>query len=251
MTKTQMEQFEQIIVDAKDFSRKGIAQIYDEIAKDVMNLPSDRLAQAILKQESPKVNEFILLIQKKLKEAICATIHCCGLSDAVATIIWANVMRHAGMPEVSLCRTQDVNSAKPASQKKAGPTREQKEEINRLAAQRSIGVGIAAAGLAAEIITCLIVPGWTGVSGIIKVTKVAGLMIIGTGIGTAASAHVRLEEINRLVEQYQKEEAKEELHEVIRQVCKHQAETNTQIICTWLDRIFDEVIRLCDLEMKK
>ena len=76
-------------------------------------------------------------------------------------------------------------------------------------------MGIAAAGLAAEIITCLIVPGWTGVSGIIKVTKVAGLVIIGTGVATAASAHVRMEEINRLVEQYQKEDAKEELYELI------------------------------------
>jgi uncharacterized membrane protein YidH (DUF202 family) len=185
-----------------------------------------------------------------VKESSCAAIHNCGLSDAVATIIWANVMRHTGMPEVSLCRTQDVNSARTASQK-TGPTREQKEEINRLAAQRTIGVGIAAAGLAAEIITCLIVPGWTGVSGIIKVTKVAGLVIIGTGVATAASAHVRMEEINRLVEQYQKEDAKEELYELIRQICRHQAETNIQIVCGWLDRIFEEVIRLCDLELKK
>lgn len=250
MTNTQMEQFEQIIAEAKNYSHKEIANIYQDIATSVMNLPSERIAQAILKQESPKVNEFILTLQKKVKEAICAAIHNCGLSEAVATIIWANVMRHTGMPEVSLCRTQDVNSARTASQK-TGPTREQKEEINRLAAQRTIGVGIAAAGLAAEIITCLIVPGWTGVSGIIKVTKVAGLVIIGTGVATAASAHVRMEEINRLVEQYQKEDAKEELYELIRQICRHQAETNIQIVCGWLDRIFEEVIRLCDLELKK
>jgi hypothetical protein len=60
-----------------------------------------------------------------------------------------------------------------------------------------------------------------------------------------------MEEINRLVEQYQKEDAKEELYELIRQICRHQAETNIQIVCGWLDRIFEEVIRLCDLELKK
>ena len=53
MESIQIEKFDQLFEEAKAYSQAEIARIYKGIAQDVLNQPPERLAQAILKQESP------------------------------------------------------------------------------------------------------------------------------------------------------------------------------------------------------
>ena len=249
MESIQIEKFDQLFEEAKAYSQAEIARIYKGIAQDVLNQPPERLAQAILKQESPKVNDFILQLQKRLKGSVCNAVVALGLSEAVAGIIWAKAMNQVEMPTVSLCKAQNVQAAMP-EQKKSGPTKEQKAEINRLTAQRNVSMGISATGLAVGVVTCLIVPGWTGISAVAKVTKVASVIVMGAGAAGTVMAQNKIVEINRIIDQMQQQApTKESFKEIVNKICEHQFAVNAKIICQWLDRIKKEIIELCHKEL--
>lgn len=251
MKSIQTEKLDQLFDEAKVYNQEQLSKIYSGIAAEVMKQPPERMAQGILKLESPKVNEFIQNLQKQMKEAVSEWVVASGLSEAVASIIWAKAMNLAQMPTVSLCKTKDVQPSMPEP-RKAGPTREQKDEINRLAAQRNVSIGVAATGLAVGVITCLIVPGWTGIAAVAKATKVASVIVVGAGTAGAVISQHKIEEINRIVAQLDNQApTREEVNQVVSQVCKHQCKTNIGIINAWLDRIKTAVIDLCNKELAK
>lgn len=249
MESIQIEKFDQLFEEAKAYSHAEISRIYLGIAQDVLNQPPERLAQSILKQESPKVNDFIFQFQKRLKGAVCNAVVASGLSEAVAGIVWAKAMNQVEMPTVSLCRYQNVQAAMP-EQKEPGPTKEQKTEINRLTAQRNMSMGITATGLAVGMVTCLIVPGWIGISAVAKATKVASVIVMATGAAGAVMAQNKIVEINRIIDQMQQyAPTKESFKEIVNKICEHQFVVNAKIICQWLDRIKKEIIELCCKEL--
>lgn len=226
-----------------------LEEIYQQIARSVMAQPPERLAQAVLQEESPKVNEYIRALRQSMKAEACKAMAECGLSEAAAGIVWANVMNKAGLPKVSLCQKQDVNVAPPSPGKRVGPDAKQKAEINRLEGTRNLGIGVAAIGLTAGIVTCLVVPGWTGLAG---VAKVASIVVVGAGVAGAAISQQHIQEINRIVNQVQKEApSRPDRREVVSQVCKHQCTVNSEIICRWLEQVYSELIVQCEIELAR
>lgn len=249
MDNNQKNMIGEVLAQKKTESEAAMISIYKGIARNVMAQPPERLALAILQEESPKVNDYIRTLRQSLKAECVKTMLACGLSEAAAGIVWANVMNAVGLPKVSLCQKQDVPANAPAHKVSEGPSRKQREEINRLEATRNLSIGIAAVGAVAGVVTCLVVPGWSGVAGLVKV---ASIVVVGAGAAGAVTSQLRIEEINRIVNQVQQQgPSKEDLRGVVTQVCKHQCKTNGQIIHQWLDRVQEEVIAQCEIELAR
>ncbi len=251
MNTDQEEKIKSIFVKEKAKSKDRIVAIYRDIAKSVAQLPPEQLAQEVLMLESPKLNAYIQELRKELKAEACEAIASVNLSDAVANIIWANVINKAGLPKVSLCQRQKIKVDHPASEKASGPSKTQQEEINRLESVRNLSIGVVAAGATAGIVTCLIVPGWNSVSGTVIAVKAASILIVGAGTIGAISTQRKIEEINRIVDRAEADAAKSDYTDVINQVCKHQCNVNGRNIHQWLDAVQEELIAQCERELSR
>lgn len=237
------EMFDKRIMDANT----QIEEMYQEITRTVMAQPPERIASIILQSESQKLNNYIRDIQQAIKEDACSQMVSCGLSEATAGIIWAKIMNNVSLPKVSLCQKQDIKLSAPVQQGNVGANSRQKAELKRLETSRNTCIGVAAVGAAAEIVTCLVVPGWTGFSGAVKI---AGFVVTGAGAIGAAVSQQQIQEINRIINQVQKNTTSQsDIHNVIEQICRHQCKTNCEIICNWIKQIFKELIVQCENEL--
>lgn len=251
MENTQRKMIENIIVRKKEDCRTAMVAIYREIARKTMEQPVDRLAQTILLEESPAVNEYIRTLRNELKAEACKAMVDSGISESAASIAWANVMNKAGLPKASLCRREDVKVPS-GTAAPSGPSRQEREEIRRLESTRNISMGVAAAGAAVTVITCLVVPGWSGIAFAAKAAKVTGVVVVGCGAAGAVISQQKIEEINRIANQAVPQgPTAEDIQKLVNQVCKHQCNENGRIIYEWLDAVCSELIRQCEIELQR
>ena len=233
----------------KENAAGKIAGIYQQIARVVMAQPPERIVQTILQEEYQRINDYIRSLRQDLKEKACRAMVSFGFTEAVADIIWANTMTCVSLPKVFLCQKQDVKIPVSGNKRPAGPDPRQRAQLRRLGTAKKAAVGAAAAGTVAEIITCLVVPGWTGVVG---AAKVAGLVVIGAGAAGAAASQYQIQEINRIVNQVQNSESsRTDTRQVIKEICRYQCDANRKIICQWLDRVCEELILQCEMEQAR
>lgn len=237
------EMFDQRIID----TNTQLQEIYQEIMRVVIVQPPERIAPMILQAESQKINDYIRHVQHLIKKDACAQMVLYGLPEATAGIVWVKIMNNVSFPKVSLCQKQDIKLSGSGQQENTRVNARQKTELKRLETARNTCIGVTAAGAVAEIITCLIVPGWTGFSGAVKI---AGLVVTGAGaIGTAVSQQ-QIQEINRIINQVQKNTTSQpNIRSVIEEICKYQCKTNCEIICNWIEEIFKELIVQCENEL--
>ena len=233
----------------KENAAEKMAGIYQQIARVVMAQPPERIVQTILQEESQRINDYIRSLRQDLKEKACRAMVSFGFTEAVTDIIWANTMTCVSLPKVFLCQKQDVKIPVSGNKRPAGPDPRQRAQLRRLGTAKKAAVGAAAAGTVAEIITCLVVPGWTGVVG---AAKVAGLVVIGAGAAGAAASQYQIQEINRIVNQVQNSESsRTDTRQVIKEICRYQCDANRKIICQWLDRVCEELILQCEMEQAR
>lgn len=223
--------------------------IYTEIKECVMIQPPERLAQAILQNESPKVNDYIKILRQQLKTEACKVMIECGLTDSIAKIVWANVMNTTGIPKVELCRRQDMIIENNESEKLLIRKEKYKQEKQCLKNSQKLSMGIATIGLTTGIITCLIVPSWTGIAGLVKV---ASVVVVGTGVAGTVITQKKINEINRIVNQLPHEEnIDKDYNDVIAKVCLQQCKTNVNIIKNWIEEVQHEVIKQYEIEIAR
>lgn len=228
-----------------------ISSIYNRIYQEVMHQPAEALISEIIMRESKYVNEYIYSLKSELKELSFQLIVDSGISRKVADGLWAGVTLSAKNPNVELCRKETANFQDVRQQKTSGSsaeTRRSAQEIARLESNRNLAIGVAVAGGVAEAVSWLVVPGFSGLS---IVVKAAGAVVIGAGVVYAVSSQ---QEINRLAAEAPKTDQRtesnaKEIQQFILQVCENQSRCNTEHVLEWIDRICEALIIECREEL--
>lgn len=269
MNETQKHVLQELIMAKKSEVKAVLAKEYEAIAQKALTQPSERLAQCIIQEESARIVEYIRVLRQNVKDDSYQAIMQLGLSESVASIIWADVMQTAGLPKASLCQREDIKVEASASKqnttqqarrnpKTAGT--KHRAELKRLEEKRNLNIGITTVGTVATVITCLVVPGWSGVTGVLKGAEV---FVSGTGVVGAVNAQSRIGEINRIIAEEEKKFAQEtgsvkpakqssvegQNKQMIQEICKHQCQMNVQVLSKWLDVIETELIAKCEAEL--
>ena len=228
-----------------------ISDIYKRIYQEVVHQPVEALISEIIMRESKYVNEYIYSLKSELRELSFQMIVDSGISRKVADGLWAGVTLSAKNPNVELCRKETVKFPDGRQQETSGNsagTRKNIQEMDRLANNRNLAIGVAVAGGVAEVVSWLVVPGLSGLS---IVVKAAGVVVIGAGVVSAISSQ---QEINRLTTEVPKtnhktESSAKEIQQFILQVCESQSRCNTEHVLKWIDRICDALIIECQEEL--
>ena len=233
----------------KQHMAKDMERIYKTIAKNVSTQPTSRIVQSIPAEESTQIGAYIRTFRQTLKAACQQQTRQLGFDQNTADIIWANVMQAAGMPRPSLCESRNMHIPSAKKVPSAGPTPQQKQQIDRLANVKKTGIGVAAVGTAAVVATCLIVPGWTGAIG---AAKAAGILVVGSGILGAVVSQKQAEEIDRLTRQPTYVTlSSEEIQALILKICGHQHSANVEILGQWVDAVCAELLTQCEQELRR
>lgn len=244
MNKIHANNFYEMFSSKKEEVIYQVNNIYKQIADTITTQYPECIAQTILQEESQKINDYIIILRQELKNNACTLMTSCGLSKAVAEIVWATVMRSVSLPRVSLCKKQDVKISDNTHEQ---PNKFIKEEaeLKRLETTKKVCI----VGTTVGIITCLIIPGWTGLA---VIGKAAGFIVACAGtVGTVVSQQ-QIKEINRIVNRYSNETSQQtDIYEVIKNICKHQSGVNSKIICDWIDKLYDELIKQCEIELER
>lgn len=228
-----------------------IRGIYNRIYQEVVHQPVEALISEIIIRESKYVNEYIYSLKSELKELSFQMIVDSGISRKVADGLWAGVTLTTKNPNVELCRKETVKFPDERQQKSSGSSagkRKNAQEVDRLESNRNLAIGFAVAGGVAEAVSWLVVPGFSGLS---IVVKVAGAVVIGAGVVNAINSQ---QEINRLTTEVRKtdqrtESSTKEIQQFILQVCENQSKCNTGHVSKWIDKICEALIIECREEL--
>lgn len=225
--------------------RPDLEAEYGQMANRMLQEQPARMAQCILQEESPCINAYIRKLRKQLQQQTSEQMQALGVSPSAAGIVWAAVKNRSELPKASLCRREDVQIQPAAPSASGGVSAEQKQAVNA----RNVSAGIAAAGAVAAAVTCLVVPGWTGAAGIVKAAE---LVVVGAGAVGAVATQQRIQQINRIAGRDPQARApKQDVRELVKQVCTHQCRTNVQIIEQWLDTECEALIAECERELAR
>ena len=226
---------------------KAMKNIYADISRKAASESESQMAITIISEESAQINSYIRKLPRKLKAVAVDFAAQVGMSEGLTEIVWANVMNAAGMPKAELCRTENINI-------KNGPigdsvrnarARSNKRELEKLKKNYS---GVAAAGAVASIITCLVVPGF---SGVVALIKSAELLVTGAGVAGAVSTQKKIDQINRIANNESVPRGmSDETKQIISEICSKQCEFNTGLILEWVDSVCKELIVQCENELK-
>lgn len=227
---------------------KAMKNIYADISRKVALQSASQIAITIISEESDQINSYIRKLPRRLKAIAADFAAWSGMSESAAEIVWANVMNTVGMPKAELCRTENINLKKQPSGESVRNSRvsTQKQELEKL--KMNYYSGVAAAGAVAGIITCLVVPGF---SGVVALIKSAELLVTGAGVAGAVTTKKKIDEINRIAtDKSETSGTSGESKRIISEICNKQCELNTRLILKWVDSVCEELIVRCENELK-
>lgn len=232
--------------NAKRNVKGNLKNIYDDIYSKAVTQTPDNIAVTIISEESEQINRYIRTVRQQLKNAAIEAIDNFGISESYSEIIWAKVMNSVGVPSVQLCSSEDISithNTKNRANASASSARRTNGQINNLQRKQMIFGGVAIAGAVAETITLLIVPGFGGFAGVLKIAE---LLVVGVGVAGVIKTQKDITEINRIyTEEKRIQERQSNAETVVKEVCSKQCEYNSSIINSWIDRVYSEFIDIC------
>lgn len=240
------QKISKFFTNTKSSVKNNMKNIYDDIYSKVITQSPDNIAVTIISEESEQINRYIRTIRQQLKNATMEAIDDFGISDSYSEIIWAKVMNSVGVPSVQLCSSEDIpviHNSNRGANTSASSKRRTSNQVNDLQRKQMLYGGAAIVGAVAETITLLIVPGFGGFAGILKIAE---LLVVGVGVAGVIKTQKNINEINRIyTEEKRNQEIKESTESVVRQICFKQCEYNTDIINNWVDKVYNEFIDIC------
>lgn len=233
--------------NAKRNVKSNLKNIYDDIYPKAVTQTTDNIAVTIISEESEQINRYIRTVRQQLKNAAMEAIDDFGISENYSEIIWAKVMNSVGVPKVQLCSREDISFNNYADREPVNASvssrRRTSEQVNDLKRKQIIYGGVAIAGTVAETITLLIVPGFGGFAGVLKIAE---LLVVGVGVAGVIKTQKSITEINRIyTEEKRNQVRKENAASVVREICIKQCEYNTDIINNWIDKVYNEFVNVC------
>ncbi len=222
---------------------QNLQGIYKDIYTKAIAQHPNNIAVTIISEESSQINGYIRKIRQQLKNSAMEAIVNFGISENYSEVIWAKVMNSLGVPKVELCRSEDIPISNNSAFEQNDASRRTSNQVKDLQRQQMKYGGAAAAGAVAETITLLIVPGWGGLAGIIKIAE---LFVVGVGVAGVVTTQKKITEINRIyTEERKKQVRKENVESAVSEICQRQCDCNTYIINDWIDKVYDEFINQC------